>query len=221
MPTKTYAPASQNILSIGKAAEYLGVSIDTLRRWGEAGKLKEYRSPGNHRYYKLNDLDKLFDTKYERARTPPADTENSRSKDQLKEKKETTQSTNERPKFSDHDRYKDKQIGKIMKKNIPPDEPPPPPPPQKPSLSQQVTPVSPLTQEVPHEQQVEIEDTFLTANKEEVSEKDIQAEKILGNKTKKTNNKKIILIAFILFTIIDAVIFYIWFSSRTVISPIP
>ena len=43
-------------LSIGEAAEFLGVSVDTLRRWDASGKLKAQRSEGNHRYYFLADL---------------------------------------------------------------------------------------------------------------------------------------------------------------------
>lgn len=56
----------QNLLSIGEASDYVGVSIDTLRRWEKKGKIESYRSPGNHRYFKKSDLDKLFGRKYER-----------------------------------------------------------------------------------------------------------------------------------------------------------
>lgn len=46
---------------ITEAAEYLGVSRNTLRNWGSAGKLKEYRHPvNNYRLYKVTDLDKLL-----------------------------------------------------------------------------------------------------------------------------------------------------------------
>lgn len=38
-------------LSIGSAANYLSVSIDTLRRWDKSGKLRANKSPGGHRYY--------------------------------------------------------------------------------------------------------------------------------------------------------------------------
>ena len=51
--------------SIGAASEYLGVSIDTLRRWEKRGKIESLRSPGNHRYFSKEDLDKLFGKKYE------------------------------------------------------------------------------------------------------------------------------------------------------------
>ena len=42
--------------TIGEAAKYLQVSIDTLRRWDASGKLRAERSAGGHRYYLLLDL---------------------------------------------------------------------------------------------------------------------------------------------------------------------
>lgn len=51
-------------LTIGKASEHLGVSIDTLRRWEKKGRIEPLRSPGNHRYYLKEDLDKLFGKRY-------------------------------------------------------------------------------------------------------------------------------------------------------------
>lgn len=47
-------------MSIGEAAKYLGVSRDTLRRWGKKGKIKAIRSPTNRRYYTKKQLDKLM-----------------------------------------------------------------------------------------------------------------------------------------------------------------
>lgn len=41
---------------IGKAAQMLGVSIQTLRNWGKTGKLLPQRSPGGQRYYLLKDI---------------------------------------------------------------------------------------------------------------------------------------------------------------------
>lgn len=43
-------------LTIGEAAKYLQVSLDTLRRWDASGKLRAVRSAGRHRYYLLSDL---------------------------------------------------------------------------------------------------------------------------------------------------------------------
>lgn len=56
----------EEMLSIGEAADLIGVSVDTLRRWSKKGRVLTYRSPGGHRYYKRKDLINLFDTKYTR-----------------------------------------------------------------------------------------------------------------------------------------------------------
>ena len=44
------------LISIGKAAEMLGVSVQTLRRWDAKGTLKALRSDGKHRYFRREDL---------------------------------------------------------------------------------------------------------------------------------------------------------------------
>jgi excisionase family DNA binding protein len=57
---------SDKLLSIGKSSEYLGVSIDTLRRWEKKGRITPLRSPGGHRYYSKDELDALFGKRYTR-----------------------------------------------------------------------------------------------------------------------------------------------------------
>jgi excisionase family DNA binding protein len=48
-------------LRIKDAAEYLGVSPNTLRNWGRAQKIKEHRHPvNNYRLYRKTDLDRLL-----------------------------------------------------------------------------------------------------------------------------------------------------------------
>lgn len=48
-------------LKINEAANYLGVSIDTLRRWDDKGKLKSLRAnQGDHRYYSLVQLEEFL-----------------------------------------------------------------------------------------------------------------------------------------------------------------
>ena len=47
-------------LTIGEAAKYLLVSVDTLRRWDASGKLRADRSAGGHRYYFLSNLKQLL-----------------------------------------------------------------------------------------------------------------------------------------------------------------
>src|SRR3989344_639355 len=45
-----------SFLKIGQAAQALGVSIDTLRRWEKAGKISTVRTPGGTRLYHLSAL---------------------------------------------------------------------------------------------------------------------------------------------------------------------
>jgi excisionase family DNA binding protein len=48
----------EKLLKIREAAEILGVSLDTLRRWDESGKLVAIRKDGGtHRYYREKDLE--------------------------------------------------------------------------------------------------------------------------------------------------------------------
>ncbi|MFH1608444.1 MAG: helix-turn-helix domain-containing protein [Patescibacteria group bacterium] len=48
----------EKLLTIGQAAEYLGVSLNTLRRWDENGKLVAIKKDGGtHRYYREKDLE--------------------------------------------------------------------------------------------------------------------------------------------------------------------
>ena len=46
----------QRYVGIGEAAEALGVSVETLRRWERTGKLAGERTPGGHRRYDLAKL---------------------------------------------------------------------------------------------------------------------------------------------------------------------
>ena len=48
----------EKLLTISQAAEYLGVSLDTLRRWDKNGKLTAIKKDGGtHRYYREKDLE--------------------------------------------------------------------------------------------------------------------------------------------------------------------
>ncbi|GIW59519.1 MAG: hypothetical protein KatS3mg087_0644 [Patescibacteria group bacterium] len=46
-------------VSIGEAAKELGVSVDTIRRWADADKIKFVRAPSGHRRFYLTDLKRL------------------------------------------------------------------------------------------------------------------------------------------------------------------
>ena len=53
---------SKRLLSISKAADQLGVCIDTLREWDKAGTLKPVKTAGNHRRYRIEDIEKMNGT---------------------------------------------------------------------------------------------------------------------------------------------------------------
>jgi MerR family transcriptional regulator, copper efflux regulator len=69
-------PKLDGYLRITEAAEYLGVSPNTLRNWGRGGKLPERRHPINgYRLYATMDLDALL-----RKAEYPAKTKTTRHK---------------------------------------------------------------------------------------------------------------------------------------------
>ena len=69
-------PRVDDFMQIAEAAEFLGVCQNTLRNWGRAGKVTEYRHPvNNYRLYKQAELQRLL-SKIEPAmfaKTSPAD----------------------------------------------------------------------------------------------------------------------------------------------------
>lgn len=50
----------QRWLRVAEAAGLLGVSVNTLRRWTDAGRIPCYRSAGGHRRYRSGDVEKLL-----------------------------------------------------------------------------------------------------------------------------------------------------------------
>ncbi|OGZ06658.1 MAG: hypothetical protein A3C93_00195 [Candidatus Lloydbacteria bacterium RIFCSPHIGHO2_02_FULL_54_17] len=65
------------MMSINEVAKLLGVSIDTLRRWDASGKLRAERSPGGHRHYDRDTIERFSKDFFALARvwaesvTPP------------------------------------------------------------------------------------------------------------------------------------------------------
>jgi hypothetical protein len=58
----------KDLIPISQAAEKMGVSIDTLRRWDETGTLKAIRrSPGGNRYYSAKEIDILMNNLFRLA----------------------------------------------------------------------------------------------------------------------------------------------------------
>ncbi len=61
---------SDDFLQVGDAAEYLGISSQTLRRWDREGRLTAIRRPGSkYRFYRRADLEP-FRLEYRRAAGP-------------------------------------------------------------------------------------------------------------------------------------------------------
>jgi molybdopterin-binding protein len=58
--TTTEASASSNALRVGQAAEMLGVSVETLRRWEADGRLVMDRSSGGQRLVSIADVTRLL-----------------------------------------------------------------------------------------------------------------------------------------------------------------
>jgi len=73
------AKPKDSTVRIGTAAEMLGVSPDTLRRWGATGKLRTRRSRGGQRLVALSDVLRLSAAKRARAR-PPAVAQSARNR---------------------------------------------------------------------------------------------------------------------------------------------
>jgi molybdopterin-binding protein len=59
---------SSATLRVGQAAEMLGVSVETLRRWGDDGTIRMERSAGGQRVVAIADVSRLLD---ERRRLKP------------------------------------------------------------------------------------------------------------------------------------------------------
>jgi molybdopterin-binding protein len=53
---------------VGEAAELLGVSVDTLRRWTASGRLRMRRSPGGQRLVGLADIRRLQEDRRKQKR---------------------------------------------------------------------------------------------------------------------------------------------------------
>jgi excisionase family DNA binding protein len=48
------------LLNVGQAAEYVGVSAASLRKWSNEGLVAVYRTPGGQRRYHRDDLDRFM-----------------------------------------------------------------------------------------------------------------------------------------------------------------
>ena len=55
-----HTPADPPTLTIGEAARALGVSVDTIRRWADSGKLPVIVLPSGHRRFYTEDVAELL-----------------------------------------------------------------------------------------------------------------------------------------------------------------
>jgi excisionase family DNA binding protein len=53
---------TQRLFGVSAAAQYLGVSDDTLRKYADLGDIPAYRFINGHRAFKLEDLNRLIDS---------------------------------------------------------------------------------------------------------------------------------------------------------------
>ena len=51
-----YAKLMSNLIGVKEAAELLGVSTKTIRRWEESGKIRSTRTEGGHRRFNVSEL---------------------------------------------------------------------------------------------------------------------------------------------------------------------
>lgn len=63
MSVKALVEKLEGMLRVGEAAEYLGVSKETLRNWDKSGRLVPTRHPiTGYRYYRQEDLNAFLQT---------------------------------------------------------------------------------------------------------------------------------------------------------------
>lgn len=54
-----HASEPEERLTIGQAALLAGVSVDTLRRWADTGKVPSERRPSSHRVFRRADIEAI------------------------------------------------------------------------------------------------------------------------------------------------------------------
>ena len=73
-------PPSGGSIRVGQAAEMLGVSVDTLRRWERDGRLRMARSAGGQRVVEIDEISRLLDERRKTARDRPIVAQSARNR---------------------------------------------------------------------------------------------------------------------------------------------
>lgn len=189
---KSQQNSDQALLSIGEAAEFTGVSIDTLRRWEKRGRLIAFRSPGGHRYFEKEKLSDLFNQKYVREPKPAA------PKPRDVESPPPAPPEPEKP---------DQPLTAAAETILIPMASPPP------IESHPEEPAPPVTQEVVKEEKPQektqeqlLKNIFDTPHQE---------------KRKLSKTQMAAIAGLVVFAIIDLFLLYVWFATPKLLSPIP
>jgi molybdopterin-binding protein len=71
---------TQDHVRIGRAAEMLGVTVDTIRRWSEAGRITVVRSEGGQRLVPIEELTRLIGERRQAATDRPIVAQSARNR---------------------------------------------------------------------------------------------------------------------------------------------
>ena len=77
--TQTYEHTSAR-LRVGQAAEMLGVSVETLRRWETEGRLRMERSTGGQRLVEIDEVSRLLDERRKASTDRPIVAQSARNR---------------------------------------------------------------------------------------------------------------------------------------------
>ena len=70
MSEPTAGPGTSGWLSLGPASELLGIDPDTLRRWADEGRVPAWTTPGGHRRFDADALNRLVAARRSTTRMP-------------------------------------------------------------------------------------------------------------------------------------------------------
>ena len=80
MAERAIQPKNSDNMRVGQAAELLGISTDTLRRWAASGKIRVRRSAGGQRLVSITELRRLQGERRRRDRQRPIVAQSARNR---------------------------------------------------------------------------------------------------------------------------------------------